>query len=211
MTIPAYRLPEGIERGSKFRPTFQNVIQESLAGTEQRFANWAQCRGVGDISYSALSSTDTAGDFKAVLHLYRAHFGSLIPFRFRDWSDYIAVDEQFGVGDGVEVSFQITMTYDPSMILLNTPGSLQYVRDILLFDGAPVITVDGITKAVVTDYNIDSAGVCTFTSPPANTKLIKWSGLFDVPVRVDGPLDITYSESDIVAAGFPIKEVIGET
>jgi hypothetical protein len=28
MTIPAYRLPEYIERGAQFGPTFRNVIQD---------------------------------------------------------------------------------------------------------------------------------------------------------------------------------------
>lgn len=212
MTIPAYRLPEGIERGSRFSPTFNNVIQEALAGNEQRFARWTKCRATGDISYGLLNSTDTTGDFRAILHIYRAHFESLYPFRFRDWSDYIATNENFGTGDGSTVAFQLTMTYDPSMILLNTPGSLQYVRDIFLLDGAPVIKVDGVTKTVVTDYNISTAGVVTFTSAPANLKAITWTGMFDVPVRFDGQLQIIQNEGDIIAIGsLPVKEVIGET
>jgi uncharacterized protein (TIGR02217 family) len=212
MTIPTYRLPEGIEKGSRFSPNYLNVIQEAIAGNEQRFAQWDKLRGVGDISYGLLNSTDPTGDFRAILAIYRAHYGSLIPFRFRDWSDYIADDEVIGVGDGSETDFPITMTYDPSMILLNTPGSLQYVRNIFLFDGAPVIKVDGVTKTVVTDYTISTAGVVTFTSPPANDKDVTWSGMFDVPVRFDGQIEIITNESDIIAIGsLPIKEVIGET
>lgn len=212
MTIPAYRLPEGIERGSRFSPTFNNVIQEALAGNEQRFARWTKCRATGDISYGLLNSTDTTGDFKAILAMYRAHFASLYPFRFRDWSDYIADDELFGTGDGVTTAFQLTMTYDPSQILLNSPGSLFYVRDIFLLDGAPTIKVDGATKVVTTDYTISTAGIVTFTTPPANDKDITWSGLFDVPVRFDGQLSIIQNEGDIIAIGsLPVKEVIGET
>ncbi len=211
MTIPAYRLPEGIERGSQFSPTFQNVIQEALAGNEQRFAQWTKCRGVGDISYGLLNSSDPTGDFRAILAIYRAHFGSLIPFRFKDWSDFQATDEVFGTGDGVETAFQLTMTYDPSQVLLNTPGSLLYVRDIFLLASTPVIKVDGVTKTVVTDYNIVN-GLVTFTSPPANTKLCTWTGEFDVPVRFDGQLSVTMNEDDIVAIGsLPIREVIGES
>lgn len=212
MTIPTYRLPEGIERGSRFNPTFNNVIQEALSGNEQRFARWTKCRGVGDISYGLLNSTDTTGDFRAIVAIYRAHFASLLPFRFRDWSDYIATNENFGTGDASETQFQLTMTYDPSQILLNTPGSLLYVRDIFLLDGAPVIKVDGTTKTVVTDYSISAAGVVTFTAAPANGKAITWTGLFDVPVRFDGQLSVITNESDIVAIGpLPIKEVIGES
>ncbi len=210
MAIPDYRLPAGIEKGSQFSPTFQNVIQEAIAGNEQRFAQWAKCRGVGDISYGLLNSTNTTGDFRAIVAIYRAHYGSLLPFRFKDWSDYQATSEVFGEGDGSAVSFQLTKTYDPSQILLSTPGSVLYVRDITLLATAPVIKVDGVTKTVVTDYTITN-GVVTFTSPPANDKPLTWTGEFDVPVRFDGPLSVIMNEGDIVAIGsLPIREVIGE-
>jgi uncharacterized protein (TIGR02217 family) len=209
MTIPAYRLPEGIERGSGFGPSFRNVIQEAIAGNEQRFAQWTQCRGVGDLSYGLLTSEDPVGDFRAILAMWRAHYGSLYPWRFRDWSDYTATDENFGTGAGVETDFQLTMTYDPSQILLNTPGSLQYVRDITL----PVtvaIEVAGTPQTIVTDYTISDSGLVTFTSPP--TGALTWSGTFDVPVRFDtDQLPIVVNESDIVGIrSIPVKEVIGE-
>lgn len=213
MTIQSYRLPEGIERGSGFGPSFRNVIQEAIAGNEQRYAQWTKCRGVGDLSYGLLTSSDPLGDFRAILSMFRAHFGSLIPWRFRDWSDYTATDELFGTGDGAETDFQLVMTYDPSFILLNTPGSLLYVRSITLVDGAPTIEVDGVTKTVVTDYTISSSGVVSFVVPPANNKQVTWSGTFDVPVRFDTDhLPVVMNEGDLTAIrSIPIKEVIGES
>lgn len=213
MTIPAYRLPPHIEAGSQFSPTFNNVIQEAIAGNEQRYAKWTKCRGVGDVAYGLLSSEESFDDdFRAVMAIYRAHVGSLYPFRFKDWSDYIATDENFGTGDGVETTFQITKTYDPSQILLNTPGTLLYVRNIFLFAAAPVIKVDGVTKTVTTDYTISSSGVCAFTSPPANDKSITWTGEFDIPVRFDGDVRLGVKEANIITiTSLPIKEVIGET
>ncbi|MET0720452.1 MAG: DUF2460 domain-containing protein [Tardiphaga sp.] len=210
MTIPAYRLPEGIERGSGFGPSFRNVIQEAISGNEQRFAQWTKCKGVGDLSYGLLKSDDPLGDFAAILALWRAHFGSLYPFRFRDWSDCTATDELFGTGDGSKIQFQLVKTYDPSLILLNTPGSLFYVRAITLLDGAPTIAVDGVT--ITTGYSISSAGLVTFTSPPAAAKSLTWSGTFDVPVRFDtDQLPVVLNEADLAAIrAIPIKEVIGE-
>ncbi len=214
MTIPAYRLPEFIEKGSQFSPTFQNVIQESIAGNEQRWAQWTKCRGVGDISYGLLNSTDPDGDFRAIVAIYRAHYGSLLPFRFKDWSDYQASDDNFGTGNGATLAFQLSKTYDPSNILLNVPGTVVYVRPITLLTVgvAPVIKVDGVTKTVTTDYTISSSGLVTFVSAPANLKPLTWTGEFDVPVRFDGPLQIIMNESDITAIGsLPIREVIGES
>jgi uncharacterized protein (TIGR02217 family) len=213
MTIPAYRLPEGIERGSGFGPSFRNVIQEAISGNEQRFAQWTNCRGVGNLSYGLLTSSDPLGDFRAILAMFRAHTGSMNPWRFRDWSDYTATDEIFGTGDGAKTSFQLTMTYDPSQILLGSPGSLFYVRSIALLDGAPTIEIDGVTKTVITDYTISASGVVTFTSAPANGKQLTWSGMFDVPVRFDtDQLPVVMNESDLAAiSNIPIKEVIGES
>lgn len=212
MTIPAYRLPVGIERGSRFGPAFRNVIQEAISGNEQRFAQWTKCKGVGDLAYGLKTSDNPTGDYAAILALWRAHFGSLYPFRFKDWSDYTATAELFGTGDGVTVAFQLVKTYDPSFILLGSAGTLFYVRSITLVTGSPVIKVDGVTKTVTTDYTISSAGVVTFTSAPANTKPITWTGEFDVPVRFDtDQLPVVMNESDLIDIGsIPIKEVIGE-
>ena len=210
MTIPAYRLPEGIERGSGFGPTFRNVIQEAISGNEQRFAQWTKCRGVGDLSYGLLTSADPLGDFRAILSLYRAHFGSLFPFRFRDWSDYTATNEVFGTGNGSKVSFQLSMTYDPSLILLGTSGSFFYVRDITLLASTPVIKIDNV---VTTAYTISDAGAVTFTTAPAADEQLTWSGLFDVPVRFDtDTLPVVLNEADLASVrSIPIKEVIGES
>lgn len=213
MTVPTYRLPENIEKGSGFGPSFRNVIQEAISGNEQRFAQWTKCRGVGDLSYGLLRSDDPVGDFAVILALWRAHFGSLHPFRFKDWSDYQATDELFNLGDGSEVDFQLVKTYDPSQLLLNTPGTLFYVRSITLpVLSTVVITVADVVQTVTTDYTISESGVVTFTSPPGVNEELVWSGEFDVPVRFDTDhLPVVMNESDLTnIRAIPIKEVIGE-
>jgi uncharacterized protein (TIGR02217 family) len=209
MTIPAYRLPEFIERGSRFSPTFRNVIQESISGNEQRFAQWTKCRGVGDLSWGLQNSSDPQGDFKAILAMYRAHFGSLYPFRFRDWSDYQATNSVFGTGDATKTNFQLSMTYDPQAILLGTAGTYFYVRDITLLASTPVIKVNNV---VTTAYTISSSGLVTFTTAPAAAAQLTWSGEFDVPVRFDSDtLPVVLNEADLASISIPIKEVIGES
>lgn len=213
MAVEAWRLPPTIESGSRFGPTFNNVIQEAIAGNEQRYGKWIKCRGVGDLSYSLLSSRDVVGDYKAILSVYLACRGSLYPFRFKPWGDHFATDELFGVGNGSTTQFQLIKTYDPGKLLLGTTGGRTYVREITLpsSNPAPVIKVDGVTKTLTTDYTITD-GLVTFTSPPASTKLCTWTGEYDVLVRFDGNLPVVMHESDIISIGsIPIKEVIGET
>jgi uncharacterized protein (TIGR02217 family) len=211
MSIPAYRLPEAIERGSGFGPTFRNVIQEAISGNEQRFALWTKCRGVGDLSYGLLTSSDPLGDFKAILAMYRAHFGSVYPFRFRDWSDYQATNSVFGTGNGSTTAFQLSMTYDPNYIFFGTAGTYFYVRNITLPTGTPVIKKAGVIQTPGTHYTI-SNGLVTFASAPAAAAQLVWSGEFDVPVRFDtDTLPVVLNEADLASVrSIPIKEVIGE-
>jgi len=211
MTFPAYRLPPDVEVGMRGGPTFRNIIQESISGTEQRVQVWAKCRGEWDISYTIMDLDDTAGTFRAVIALFRAHRGNLLPFPFKDWTDYQLTDELIGVGDGSGTSFQVIKTYDPSEILLNTPGSLTYVREIYLPANDVVVKVDGVTKVITTDYTIGPTGIIAFVSAPASTKPVTVSGEFDVPVRFNTTaLDLVINENNIAQINsLPIREVVG--
>jgi len=209
MTIPAYRLPEYIEKGSQIGPAFKNVVQEAISGNEQRFAQWTRCKLTGDLSYGLLNSDDPTGGFRAILALWRAHFGSLYPFRFRDWSDYTATNEVFGTGDGTKTAFQLSKTYDPSLLLTGLEGSFFYVRDIVL----PTSWTISINNVVTTAYTVSSSGMVTFTTAPTASAQLTWSGEFDIPVRFDSDqLPVVMNEAGIIEIrSIPFKEVIGES
>ena len=211
MAIPDYRLPEAIERGSSFGPSFKNVIQEGISGNEIRFIQWTKCKMTGDLSYGLRISQDL-GDFMSVVAMWRGHFGSYSPFRFRDWADYIATNEVFGTGDAAKTQFQLTKTYDPQYLLLGTEGSFFYVRAITLIavGTTPVIKIDNVTQT--TGYTISPSGVVTFSTAPATDQQLTWSGEFDVPVRFDSDtLPVVYNEAELASIrSIPIKEVIGE-
>jgi uncharacterized protein (TIGR02217 family) len=214
MTFPTYRLPPEVEIGMQGGPTFYNVIQESISGQEQRVQVWAKCRGKWECGFSILDSTQTSGTFRAVIALYRAHLGSLYPFPFKDWGDYQLTAENIGTGDGADTTFQIIKTYDPSQIILATPGSRTYVRDIYLPRSGLVVKVNGVTKTLTSDYTISATGLITFGSAPANGHAITVTGEFDVPVRFDigqgEPLPISVNEVNLVQIDrFTLREVIG--
>lgn len=211
MTFPAYRLPPEVEVGMRGGPTFRNIIQESISGKEQRVQVWASCRGEWDIGYSILDTEEASGTFRAVIALFRAHHADLHPFPFKDWGDYQLTNERFGTGDGSATAFQLTKTYDPSQILLGSPGSRTYVRDIYLPRSGLVIKVNNVTKTLTTDYTIGSTGIITFTSPPTNGHAITATGEFDVPVRfATDRLGLVINEANIAQIdSMPIREVIG--
>jgi len=213
MAFPNYRLPPAVEEGAQGGPEFSTVIQESISGQEQRVRVWAKCRARYDIAYSVLHSDDPVGNYQAILALFYAHNGRLRPFRFKDWGDYQAADTNFGTGDGADTTFQLGKTYDPSLILLNTPGTFTYTREIYLLATTPVIKVNNVTQTVTTDYTIGATGLVTFTSPPTNGHALTWTGEFDIPVRFDVDyLPVNLNVNSIAEIGsIPLREVIGSS
>jgi len=211
MTFPTYRLPPDIEEGAQGGPEFSTVIQESVSGQEQRVRVWAHCRARYDIGYSVLHSDDPVGSYRAVVALFYGHAGRLRPFRFKDWGDFQAEDTNFGTGDGSDTTFQLSKTYDPSLILLNTPGSFTYTREIYLLSTTPTIKVNGVTQTLTTHYTISATGLVTFVTPPPNGHAITFSGEFDIPVRFDVDyLPVTMNVNSIANIGsIALREVIG--
>ena len=211
MAFPTYRLPPEVERGMVGGPTYQNVIQESISGTEQRVRVWAKCRGEWDISYTILGDEEMQGTFRAVVALFRAHFGNLYPFPFKDWGDYQLTNEPIGTGDGSITAFQIVKNYDPSQIILGAPGLLTYLREIYLPRPGLVVKVNGVTQTLTTHYTISATGLIAFVTAPASGHAITVTGEFDVPVRFNTQrLDLTINENSIAEIGsLPIREVIG--
>jgi len=169
---------------------------------------WAKCRAKYDIAYSVLNSEDPVGSYKAVLALFYAHNGRFRPFRFKDWGDYQADNTNFGTGDGSDTTFQLSKLYDPSQVLLGTPGSLTYRREIYLPATTPIIKVNGV---VTTALTIDAAGLVTFTSAPTSGHALTWTGEFDIPVRFDTDyLPVIMNVNSIAQiSSIALREVIG--
>lgn len=211
MTFPSYRLPPDIEEGAQGGPEFATVIQESVSGQEQRVKVWARCRARYDIAYSVLHSDDPVGSYRAVLALFYAHNGRFRPFRFKDWSDFQADDESFGIGDSAETEFQLSRTYDPSLILLNTPGSITYTREIYLLSTTPTIKVNDVTQTVTTHYTISGTGLVTFVTPPPTGHVLTWTGDHDIPVRFDVDyLPVEMNANSIAnISSIALREVVG--
>lgn len=213
MTFPIYRLPPAVEVGMEGGPAFYNVIQEAISGQEQRVQVWAKCRGRWTCGYSILNTEDTSGTFRAVLALFRAHFGSLRPFPFKDWADYQLTNETIGTGDGSDTTFQIIKTYNPGSIL-GVATAHTYVREIYLPRSGLVVKVNSVTQTLTVDYTISPTGGITFTSAPSNGHAITVTGEFDIPVRFDigpgDPLPISIEQGTIARInGFSVREVIG--
>lgn len=218
MPISDYRLPVNLAKGAEFGPEFNNVIVEALSGTEQRQRNWSKCRAKGDLGIALrkiVGVTDQLNYILQVRDMFHAHYGDLIPFRFRDPFDNQASNERFGTGDGSRTAWQLTMTYDPKKRITGAAGTVTYVRDIFLLEGAPTIKINDSTQTLTTDYTISSTAEVTFTSPPSADAALTWStnatGWFELPCRFDTQhLALAMPHGRHAEIGsIPIREVIG--
>lgn len=207
MAIAAYRLPPEIEINAKGGPQLKFDVQEAVSGQEQRNQIWAECRAKFEIAYAIMESTDPVGNYRKVLTLFYGHRAGMYPFRFKDWSDFEATDEVFGA-DETGASRQLSKAYNPGKIFLGTPGSLQFIRKIVLPNADIVIKISGTPTAA---YTLSPGGIVVFTSDPGVAELT-WTGTYDIPVRFDIDwLPVIMRKYDLAQIGsVPLREVINE-
>jgi uncharacterized protein (TIGR02217 family) len=152
----------------------------SDGGNEVRNSRWSQPLLRFEISFPTSQRDDAV--FLEVRNAYRATGGGLDSFKFRDWSDYQATDETFGIGDGSTFIFSLYKNH--------SFGSATHSRRIYQPVSAISLKADGVT--IGGGYSVNyTTGIVTFVAPPADEAVLTWSGEFDIPVRFDSPLQST--------------------
>lgn len=189
------QFPPKIAYGATGGPEFNTTISTTFGGFEQRNVNWQKARGRWDVS----TGIKNKADMDAVQAFFRARFGKAYGFRFKDWSDYQAVGQNIGTGNGVLTAFQLTKTY--------VSGSNTYVREIKKpVNGTVKIYLNSILQ--VSGYTVDHAtGIVTFSAAPGGGVAVSSDCDFDVPVRfdtdqinvrIDGPAQYMWDSVPIV-------------
>lgn len=161
-------------------PRFKTRIKVLLSGRERRNADWRQCQFPYTLPF--LNIGDDA--YRAIAQMFYSCHGMLHTFLYRDPLDSVAQGEEFGIGDGVTKSFQLSklsatdgVFYQREVYALYTPAA-----DGSAMLAPPTVTVNGTPTAVTVDYE---RGIVTFAVAPALGAVISWSGPFAVWVRFD--------------------------
>ncbi|MEQ1788836.1 MAG: DUF2460 domain-containing protein [Rickettsiales bacterium] len=167
------QFPPKIAYGASGGAEFNTSISTSFAGFEQRNVNWQKARGKWDVSTGLKTKTD----MDTLQAFFRSRYGKAYGFRFKDWSDYQAVGQNIGTGNGILTTFQLTKTY--------ASGAYSYVREIKKpVSGTVKIYLNSILQS--SGYSVDySTGLITFTVAPSTGVLVSADFEFDVPVRFD--------------------------
>jgi uncharacterized protein (TIGR02217 family) len=188
MAFHDVQFPPKISRGASGGPKLNTAVAGSASGFEQRNQNWAKARR----SYSVGRFLKEYSEIQDAIAFFMAREGRTHSFRFKDWADYFAGMEWsqanglthgpapyeiIGTGDGIEDTFQLTKAY--------SSGAQTVSRDITKpVSGSVKIWLDEVEQ--VSGWTLNYlTGILTFTSPPAGSVVVAWSGEFDVPVRFD--------------------------
>lgn len=168
------RFPESISIKSTTSINFNTNITSSKNGKEKRIIN----RSESIMVYDIVSGVKSKQDIEEVTKLFRLVKGRAIGFRYKDWLDYSAINQQIDIGDGEKTKFQLIKTYTD----LNSKN--KYIREIKKpVENTVKISLDNIpNKSFSVDY---TNGNIIFKETPANSTIITASFEFDVPVRFD--------------------------
>lgn len=125
--------------------------------------------------YIAPMNNIPAAAARAIKKVHMAMLGMAHTFLYEDPLDNEAIDEPFGVGDGVTSVFQLIKTYDPG-------GGATYERDITKPAEDVVISVNGTPEPLIVPDPV--TGLVDFgSSPPGMSDVLTWSGHHFVCVR----------------------------
>lgn len=169
------RFPEYISCKFKVEINFDNNLILNKNGKEQRLLNRHNSRNVYTLDTDILSCED----IDKITKIFRIVNGRFCGFRFKDWLDYKAINQQIDIADGKKNKFQLIKTYSISEDI-----SIKYIRII----EKPVVgtVLLKIDNQKIDNFTVDySTGIITFNSVLEKGKIITCDFEFDIPVRFD--------------------------
>jgi uncharacterized protein (TIGR02217 family) len=191
------RFPPDISYGASGGPGYSTSVVTTVSGHERRNANWAAARGRWNVAHGLKKREQVA----ELIAFFRARRGRAYGFRFKDWSDYQALAQSLGVGDGATTSFQLVKHYasggavETRLIAKPVAGTVKLYRD-------------GVESA--SGWSLDSTtGLVAFGSAPEAGVQITADFDFDVPVRFDSDqMDVTIETYQLGTWGqIPVVEL----
>jgi uncharacterized protein (TIGR02217 family) len=148
---------------------WETEIIENDGGYRHAFQNREQAIGKWDVG----SFTYNLEEWEYLLNFFIDKRGSAIAFRYKDYSDFEAVNEQIGVGDGANTTFYFTKLYG------------DYLRDITqLVNGTVQLYVNGVLEPTGFTIYYD-VGIVVFNSAVGNGAIVTANFEFDVRVRFE--------------------------
>ncbi|MET1755026.1 DUF2460 domain-containing protein [Novosphingobium sp. RD2P27] len=180
--------PLALGRDASVSPEFSTTVAVTSSGFERRNALWSDARLRFDVGPGVRSEAEMG----VLIAFFRARRGPARGFRLRDPTDFssngmtgvpIATDQLQGIGDGTRSAFALVKRY-------GTEPDAQVRRITRPEPASILVSIDDITQAG--GWSLESGGILSFSTPPAQGVIVRAGFLFDVPVRfAEDRLDIS--------------------
>ena len=191
------RFPPDISYGAVGGPGWSTSIVTTVSGHERRNANWSQARGRWNVAHGLKRREQVA----ELIAFFRARMGRAYGFRFKDWTDYQALAQTLGTGDGATSAFQLVKHYASGGEIVTRTIAKPVAGTVKLYR-------DGVQAT--SGWSVDTAtGLVTFATAPAAGVIVTADFEFDVPARFDtDQMELTIETYELGSWGqIPVVEL----
>lgn len=155
-------------------PIWKNTIYEADSGKETRCKHWSYPRYSFSLKHTFM--TDNAiksvsldkGDLELLQGFFNSVGGTFEDFLYLDDVENTAINQAFGVGDGLTIKFQLARSL---------PNWIEPVKGII---EKPDLFINNVATQ---DFTFDNTGKIIFSTPPINGSILTWSGQYYFRVR----------------------------
>jgi len=163
MSNAVYPVLPGLMWPVKRTPLWRTTTKTTTSGRAWRRAHMRYPRYRIGLQYEFLRGAAALAEFQTLFGFFNARGGGADSFLFLDADDSTAVGQAFGVGNGTATQWQLIRALG---------GFAEPVYDLA---AAPQLFANG---ALLTGGYTVSAGLVTFTAPPAAGVVLTWTGSY---------------------------------
>jgi len=176
MVSPLPILPSlpGLTYPRKRTATWRTDIEESFSGLEASYPTRSLPRWAYEIPISVLRTSTALPEWQQLASFFNSLYGSNGLFQYDDPLDDAVSAQPFGETDGVTQAYQLVRT--------GPPGGGTFTEPVYAPSTITSLTVGGSTLA----YTVGDTGIISFSTVPAASQQLLWSGKFLWVCRFDG-------------------------
>ena len=144
-------------------------VQTSVSGRELRNGNYSAPFHAWEVSLEFLRKKTSINEWAQIVAFVMAQQGQFIAWYYFDPTDNAVSNQYFGTGDGTSTAFQLERTVQASST------SAAFTEPVYALNGTPLVYVNG---TATTAFSVNSYGVLIFTTAPAASAVLTWTGSF---------------------------------
>jgi len=160
-------------------PMWDNDVQQSISGKENRIAYWTYPRYSWEFNYSVLRALGAYTELQTLMGFYNSMQGKFTAFLYKDPDDYIVSSQGIGTGDASSTTFQLVKSFGGFVEPILAPDTSSTFN---VYFGSSLQAASSYTVGAYSSGGA-SSGVLTFLSAPSSGTVITASFQYYYPCR----------------------------